>query len=129
MACGWGKAAADPMLCVVILPHFFTLFFLNLRRCHPSSHNYLTAILSSPETSGTDWQRTWVHILPQAYSFSICTRMEKVSWSKMDDEEKDYVRSCDVCQRDKTSRRKKYGLLQPLGPSIEGHTFTVSECI
>jgi hypothetical protein len=35
-------------------------------------------------------------------------------WSKMDDEVRDYVRSCDVCQRDKTSRHKKYGLLQPL---------------
>src|SRR6266550_3718977 len=32
----------------------------------------------------------------------------------MDDEVKDYVRSCDVCQRDKASRRRKYGLLQPL---------------
>ena len=27
-------------------------------------------------------------------------------WSKIDRESKDYVRSCDVCQRDKTSRRK-----------------------
>jgi len=35
-------------------------------------------------------------------------------WSRMDDDVKDYVRSCDVCQRDKASRRKKYGLLQPL---------------
>ena len=35
-------------------------------------------------------------------------------WSKMDEDCKDYVRSCDVCQRDKTSRRKRYGLLQPL---------------
>src|SRR6266550_2361128 len=35
-------------------------------------------------------------------------------WSGMDEDTKDYVRSCDVCQRDKTSRRKKYGLLQPL---------------
>ena len=35
-------------------------------------------------------------------------------WSRMDEDCKDYVRSCDVCQRDKTSRRKKYGLLQPL---------------
>ena len=35
-------------------------------------------------------------------------------WSKIDEEIKGYVRSCDVCQRDKTSRRKKYGLLQPL---------------
>lgn len=32
----------------------------------------------------------------------------------MDEETRDYVRSCDVCQRDKTSRRKNYGLLQPL---------------
>src|SRR6266576_5150765 len=35
-------------------------------------------------------------------------------WSKMNDEVRDYVRSCDVCQRDKASRRRKYGLLQPL---------------
>ena len=32
----------------------------------------------------------------------------------MDDEVRDYVQSCDVCQRDKTSSHKKYGLLQPL---------------
>ena len=35
-------------------------------------------------------------------------------WTKMDEDVKDYVRSCDVCQRDKASRKKKYGLLQPL---------------
>jgi hypothetical protein len=35
-------------------------------------------------------------------------------WSKMEDDVRDYVRSCDVCQRDKSSRHKKYGLLQPL---------------
>lgn len=35
-------------------------------------------------------------------------------WSKMEDDVRDYVRSCDVCQRDKASRHKKYGLLQPL---------------
>ena len=35
-------------------------------------------------------------------------------WSKIEEEVKDYFRSCDVRQRDKTSRRKKYGLLQPL---------------
>ena len=34
-------------------------------------------------------------------------------WSNMDEEIKDYVKSCHVCQRDKTSRQKKYGLLQP----------------
>ena len=32
-------------------------------------------------------------------------------WSKMDEETKDYVRSYDVGQRDRTSWRKKYGLL------------------
>jgi hypothetical protein len=32
----------------------------------------------------------------------------------MEDGVRDYVRSCDICQRDKASRRKKYGLLQPL---------------
>jgi hypothetical protein len=35
-------------------------------------------------------------------------------WSKMENDVRDYVRSCDVCQRDKSSRHKKYGLLQPL---------------
>ena len=39
---------------------------------------------------------------------------QNLFWSGMDEDTKDYVRSCDVCQRDKTSRRKKYGLLQPL---------------
>ena len=32
----------------------------------------------------------------------------------MEEEVKDYVRSYDVCQRDKTSRREKHGLQQPL---------------
>ena len=40
--------------------------------------------------------------------------MQNFCWSKMEEEVKDYVRSCDVCQRDKTSRRKKYGLLKLL---------------
>jgi hypothetical protein len=35
-------------------------------------------------------------------------------WSKMEDEIRDYVRSCDICQRDKASRHKKYGLLRSL---------------
>jgi hypothetical protein len=35
-------------------------------------------------------------------------------WNKMKDDVRDYVRSCDTCQRDKTSRHKRYGLLQPL---------------
>src|SRR5215217_1468034 len=34
-------------------------------------------------------------------------------WSNMDGDATDDVRSCDVCQRDKSSRHKKYGLLEP----------------
>jgi len=32
----------------------------------------------------------------------------------MEEDVTDYVRSCDTCQRDKPSRHKKYGLLEPL---------------
>jgi len=32
----------------------------------------------------------------------------------MEDDVRDYVRICDICQSDKASRHKKYGLLQPL---------------
>jgi hypothetical protein len=35
-------------------------------------------------------------------------------WPKMDDEVDEYVRSCDSCQRNKATRHKKYGLLDPL---------------
>jgi hypothetical protein len=35
-------------------------------------------------------------------------------WPKMDEDVRDYVRSCDTCQRDKVSRHRRYGLLQPL---------------
>jgi hypothetical protein len=35
-------------------------------------------------------------------------------WNKMEDDVRDYVHSCDTCQRDKVSRHKRYGLLQPL---------------
>ena len=35
-------------------------------------------------------------------------------WAKMDTDVRDYVRSCDICQRDKASRHAKYGLLQSL---------------
>jgi hypothetical protein len=34
--------------------------------------------------------------------------------AKMDEEVRDYVRSCDICQRVKISRHKRYGLMQPL---------------
>jgi len=35
-------------------------------------------------------------------------------WAKMDDIITEYVRSCDVSQRNKVIRHKKYGLLEPL---------------
>jgi len=35
-------------------------------------------------------------------------------WPRMEDEVEEYVRSCDSCQRNKTVRHKKYGLLDPL---------------
>ena len=35
-------------------------------------------------------------------------------WPKMDQEVEEYVRSCDSCQRNKATRQKKYGLLDPL---------------
>ena len=34
-------------------------------------------------------------------------------WPKMDQEVEEYVRSCDSCQRNKATRHKKYGLLDP----------------
>jgi hypothetical protein len=40
--------------------------------------------------------------------------MQNFYWSKMEDDVRDYVRSCDICQGDEASRHKKYGLLQPL---------------
>jgi hypothetical protein len=39
---------------------------------------------------------------------------QNIYWSKMEDDVCDYVRSCDICQRDIASRHNKYGLLQPL---------------
>ena len=35
-------------------------------------------------------------------------------WPRMDQEVEEYVRSCDSCQRNKATRHKKYGLLDPL---------------
>ena len=43
-------------------------------------------------------------------------------WPKMSKEIKDYVESCDFCQRNKTQRQKPYGLLQPIGPPEERFT-------
>jgi hypothetical protein len=47
--------------------------------------------------------------------FKTTERMKQnFFWAKMDEEVRDYVRSCDVCQRDKVGRHRRYGLLQPL---------------
>ena len=35
-------------------------------------------------------------------------------WPKMEEWIRNYIRSCDTCQRNKSSRHAKYGLLQPL---------------
>ena len=35
-------------------------------------------------------------------------------WPKMDENITEYVCSCDLCQRNKVIRHKKYGLLEPL---------------
>ena len=35
-------------------------------------------------------------------------------WPKMDQEVEEYVHSCDSCQRNKATRHKKYGLLDPM---------------
>jgi len=45
-------------------------------------------------------------------------------WANMDTYVRDYVRSCDICQRDKASRHAKYGLLQNTRnstPTMAGH--------
>jgi hypothetical protein len=47
--------------------------------------------------------------------FKTAERMKQnFYWPKMDEDARDYVRSCDTCQRDKVSRHRRYGLLQPL---------------
>src|SRR5207302_6960566 len=35
-------------------------------------------------------------------------------WPKMDDYITEYVRTCDTCQRSKTARHKRFGLLSPI---------------
>jgi len=36
------------------------------------------------------------------------------SWPKMEDDVKNFVKSCETCMRNKKSRHRKFGLLQPL---------------
>ena len=40
--------------------------------------------------------------------------MRNFYWPNMEEFVREYVRSCDICQRDKTARHRRYGLLQPL---------------
>ena len=58
------------------------------------------------------------HDSKAAGHFGIHKTLERLKqnyhWPNMDAEVMDYVRSCDICQRDKPSRHKKYGLLEPL---------------
>ena len=35
-------------------------------------------------------------------------------WHEMEEDAKDYVRTCDICQHDKPSRHRRYGELEPL---------------
>jgi len=44
---------------------------------------------------------------------TICRVRANLYWPKMDENITEYVRSCDVCQRNKVIRHKKYGLLEP----------------
>jgi len=50
--------------------------------------------------------------------FGIHKTLERLKhnyhWVRMEEVVTDYVWSCDTCQRDKPSRHKKYGLLEPL---------------
>jgi len=43
-------------------------------------------------------------------------------WPKIDENITEYVRSCDLCQRNKVIRHKKYGLLEPLEVPIRPWT-------
>jgi len=50
-------------------------------------------------------------------------------WPKMDESITEYVRSCDVCQRNKVIRHKKYGLLEPLEVPMKPWTAISMDCI
>jgi hypothetical protein len=77
----------------------------------------------------TDWvvpndSEIWLAILAENYTSKVAGHFgqhktyERMTpnyyWSKREDDVRDYVKSCDICKRDKASRHKKYGLLQPL---------------
>ena len=50
--------------------------------------------------------------------FGIYKTLERLkhnyNWHRMEEDVKDYVRACDTCQRDKPSRHRRYGQLEPL---------------
>ena len=58
------------------------------------------------------------HDVKVAGHFSRDKTMERITrtyyWSDMDQWVRNYVRTCDACQRNKTARHKKYGLVKPL---------------
>jgi len=48
--------------------------------------------------------------------------MANFDWPRMDEHITEYQHSCDVCQRNKVIRHKKYGLLEPLEVPIRPWT-------
>ena len=50
--------------------------------------------------------------------FGIYKTLERLKhnyhWHRMEEDIKHYVRACDTCQRDKPSRHRRYGQLEPL---------------
>ena len=58
------------------------------------------------------------HETPAAGHLGVKRTLELISrnfwWPKMEDDVKDFVKSCETCMRNKKSRHRKFGLLQPL---------------
>jgi len=61
---------------------------------------------------------TRYHEKPAAGHFGVKRTLELISrnfwWPKMEDDVKNFVKSCETCMRNKKSRHRKFGLLQPL---------------
>ena len=55
--------------------------------------------------------------------FGIYQTLERLKhnyhWHRMEEDIKDYVQACDTCQRDKLSRHRRYGQLEPLEVSYQ----------
>ena len=54
----------------------------------------------------------WAGHLEEERTLALLAR--SFHWSKMKEDVQAYVKTCHVCQVDKTKRKKKAGLLQPL---------------